>query len=72
MKRVRVESSSIASVGYDEASRSLEVEFLHGAVYRYAEVPRAVYAALLAAESKGSFFNSAIRDAYEFHQVLTR
>ena len=33
MYRESVESSNIASIGYDEASRTLEVEFLNGSVY---------------------------------------
>ena len=41
----------------------LPLEFRNGAIYRYFEVPAALYAALLAADSKGTFFNRQIRPA---------
>ena len=46
MQRIRVESSELASVGYDEASHVLEVEFVAGGTYRYGGVPLEVYDAL--------------------------
>ena len=69
MKRLPVESSSLASVGYDATSRVLEVEFRHGAVYRYRDVPPETSAALLSAESKGRFLNEEIRSLYECLKV---
>lgn len=57
------------SVGYDHTEQMLEVEFQSDAIYQYLEVPPAVYTELLAAESKGQYFNSEIRDAYGFVQV---
>ena len=39
MKRVAVDSSSIASVGYDSKAYVLEIEFRNGGVYRYLDVP---------------------------------
>lgn len=64
MKRAPVESEIIASVGYDAQSRTLEVELVHRAIYQYRDVPGEVHVALLAADSKGRFFNDAIRDSY--------
>ena len=61
MNRDPVSSSDIRSVGYDSDSLMLEVEFLSGAVYQYANVPAAVYHGLLAAPSKGRYFNQFIR-----------
>jgi hypothetical protein len=51
-----VESSSPTSVGYDLASRTLQVECRKGSVYRYHEVPAFVHQALMKAGSKGRFF----------------
>jgi len=62
MRRVPVESSSLHSVGYD--NEVLEVRFHSGGVYRYFEVPAQLFHQLLAAESKGRFFNHHIRDNY--------
>lgn len=66
MQRKHVTSSAISSVGYDERSSVLEVEFQSGAVYDYFDVPPKVYRAFLKAPSKGSFVSRRIRDRYPF------
>jgi hypothetical protein len=69
MKITPVESSTLATVGYDEAGERLQLEFHSRAVYHYFAVPRAVHEALLSATSKGSYFNHVIRGRYRFAQV---
>jgi hypothetical protein len=69
-KRQPVESSSLASVGYEAASQTLEVEFRTGNTYRYFHVPPSVYEALLAAESKGRFFVREVRARFPYARVL--
>jgi hypothetical protein len=69
MRRKPVESSSLASVGYDAATRILEVEFRKGRIYRYHEVGAGIFARLMNAESKGRFMNAHIRNAYRFTRV---
>jgi KTSC domain len=69
MKRAPIHSSSLASIGYDPASRTLEVEFQGGRVYRYFGVPPARYRALLQAESAGRFLNTRIKGVYEYSPV---
>ena len=54
------------SVGYERRSKILEIEFQSGAVYQYLAVPAGVYEELWKAESKGSYFNCEIRDAYAY------
>lgn len=66
MNRNHVDSSAIASVGYDESSSVLEVEFSSGVVYDYFKVPKRVYRDLLKAPSKGSFLSRRVRDRYPF------
>ena len=56
-----VSSSDLKSVGYDEASSTLEVEFLHGGIYEYSNVPESRYSGLMSAPSKGSYFNEYIK-----------
>ena len=63
---VEVKSSSLVAVGYDARHELLEVEFRSGAVYRYDRVLLEVYEELVAAESKGAFFNANIRSHYRF------
>jgi hypothetical protein len=65
MERQSVSSSNIASVGYDDGSETLEVEFLKtGKVYQYYNVPKFMYERLMEAPSLGQFFNLEIRNAY--------
>jgi hypothetical protein len=67
--RVPVESSSVASVGYAVEARTLEVEFRSGVVYRYFDVPTEIYGGFLAAESKGIFFNCAVKGRFGYARV---
>ena len=69
MKITPVESSTLASVGYDDSSELLQLELRSRALYRYFAVPAAVHEALLAATSKGRHFNQAIRGQYRFVRV---
>ena len=52
------------SVGCDGANQVLEVEFQSGAIYQYLDVRPAIHKELMAAASKGRYFNSEIRDSY--------
>jgi hypothetical protein len=72
MQRQPVESTTMRSVGYDQTNQVLEVEFQSGTIYQYLGIPPAIYKDLLAAESKGRYFNSEIRDTYEFVRVDRR
>ena len=54
------------SVGYEAKSKVVEIEFQSGTIYQYLDVPSAIYKELSDAESKGQYFNSEIRDTYEF------
>ncbi|HYE78465.1 MAG TPA: KTSC domain-containing protein [bacterium] len=66
MRRTAVESEAIRSVGYDAGTRTLEVQFASGEVYRYFDVPEAEYRTLLVADSKGQCFQARIRDRYRY------
>ena len=52
----------MCSVGYDDRSRILEIEFQSGEVYQYLDVPVTIHEQLQSAKSKGQYFNSEIRD----------
>lgn len=69
MKRVSVASSSIAEVGYDTASSTLEIQFVNGRTYQYFDVPANVHEELLNAVSVGQFFQKSIRGVYRFARV---
>jgi len=66
---VAVESSTIASVGYDHSQELLQLEFCSRAIYHYFAVPAGVHEALLQAPSKGSYFNRAIRGHFPYRLV---
>lgn len=61
MERIPVFSSNVASVGYDEDSETLEIEFKNGAVYQYSCVPIDEYKAFISADSKGTYFHQHIK-----------
>ena len=60
----RIESTSVAAVGYDEGRHELSVTFVSGDAYVYAMVPPSVYRTLLEADSVGRFVNSTIKPTY--------
>jgi hypothetical protein len=64
-----VESSTLATVAYDEARELLQLGFCNQAVYRYFGVPAAVHQALLGAPSRGRYFNFAIRGRFPFRLI---
>jgi len=63
------DSSSIARFCYDERSRVLIVEFKHGRVYNYYDVPQGVFEQMIIARSKGRFFLENIREEYDYTQA---
>ncbi|MCH7605275.1 KTSC domain-containing protein [Patescibacteria group bacterium] len=69
MKRKSVSSSNISSIGYDETSVTLEIEFSDSGVYQYYGVPPGVHEGIMHASSKGSYFASYIRDSYRYAKI---
>jgi hypothetical protein len=61
MDRVAVRSKLIKTIGYDEKTLTLEVEFTNETVYRYRKVPKSLYAMLMEAESIGSAFTQHVK-----------
>lgn len=69
MERVAVRSTEIAIVGYDPASRLLEVAFRNGNLYHYAEVPQTVYDQMIQAKSVGTYFAEHVKTVYAYKKV---
>ncbi len=69
MRIATVESTTLATVAYDEARELLQLGFCSRAVYLYFGVPAAVHQALLGAPSKGRFFNQTIRGRFRYCRV---
>ncbi len=72
IQRRPVQSTVIASVGYEAKGRILELEFQSGAIYRYIDVTEDIFRRLLAAESKGQFFGANIRNKFRSELVKPR
>lgn len=62
-------SSVISRFVYDPAKRELWIEFVTGRRYVYEDVPDDVAQAFGSAFSKGTYFNSRIRDHFEFREA---
>lgn len=69
MERESVTSSNIDSIGYDESSETLEIEFLNGGVYQYFDVPKSVYYEMMSAASHGRYLAANIKGTYRFSKV---
>jgi hypothetical protein len=69
MKRAKLDSTLVRSAGYDRATRTLELEFVSGAIYQYADVPHDDFQSLLEAPSKGRFFHDRIKRTFPCRRV---
>jgi KTSC domain len=66
-----IESTVLASITYDEPNQLLLVQFRGGAIYCYFGVPLTVHQGLLAAPSKGAYFNRFVRAQFPFARLTT-
>lgn len=64
MQMTSVQSSQIAEVGYDEATRTLRIRFHSGGTWSYAGVPAQTHRTLVTTDSVGSFFHRHVRGRY--------
>jgi hypothetical protein len=69
MRVTAVESTTLATVSYDDGRELLQLEFCSRAVYQYFSVPAAVHQSLLEASSKGCYFNQAIRGHFPYRLI---
>jgi hypothetical protein len=70
MNRVPVVSSDVASVGFDEGSSVLEIEFHSGGIYQYQGVPIQHFLAMTGGvTSVGRYFHREIKNRYGYERV---
>ena len=67
--RVKVNSDTIWSIGYDAFTKILQVEFYDAGVYHYFNVPEPIYTALMYANSVDDYLNTNITWKYHSEQV---
>jgi hypothetical protein len=58
-------------VGYDGATKTLEIEFQSGIVYQYSGVPSKVHAELVRSDPIGKYFSDKIRNRFQAKQVTS-
>ncbi len=61
-----LDSDAISRAEYEPSNRILFVRLISGEWYAYLDVPPLTYRRLLAAGSKGRFFQDVVRDRYSF------
>ncbi len=66
-----IKSSVFASFAYNSREHILFLRFRSGEIYRYFDFPLADYRDFLAAESKGIYFATHIRDKFRFEHYLS-
>ena len=66
---VPVISSNLSSVGYEESTRTLYIEFHHGGVYAYYDVPSTIYNDLMNADSKGHYHAVNIKNVFRYKKL---
>ena len=66
--KLPLSSSLLESLTY-ALDATLELRFHSGAVYRYFLVPPAIVCGLLAAPSKGAFFNQHLRTRFRYQRL---
>ena len=69
VERLSVKSRILRSVGYNESTKILEIEFSSGLVYQYSGVPPKVYADLMHSAEIGKYYSEKVRPRFQTKQV---
>ena len=65
MQMVRVNSSAIVALGYDEQTARMRIQFQQVHSYDFCRVPPNVHAAFMRLYSYGIYYNEHIKDRYQ-------
>ena len=66
MDTTTVTSTTLVAVAYDGHRDLLQLHFRDGTIYHYFGVPAHTHQQLLAADSKGAYFNRRIRGQFPY------
>ncbi len=69
LRHVVVNSTSIATIGFNQTRGVLEIQFVNGRVYRYVDVPKPIQQRFLQAPSRGKFYHEFIRGHYRCSEI---
>ena len=67
---LKSQSTAIKSFDYDVEQQILRVVFSNGSIYKYLDVPEAIYQELKVTASVGQYFNAQIRDQFGFDREV--
>lgn len=67
---IKVKSSAIKTIGYDEKTNTLYVEFKNRHIYMYLNVFNEEQKGFLSADSKGKYFNRKIKKKYLVKKIF--
>jgi hypothetical protein len=69
MDRKKVSSGTIRSIGFDERSRVLEVEFSDGKIVQYSGVSAEIHRRLVNAPSIVSYFRDNVEESFTAKRI---
>lgn len=64
----QVTSSNVKAVAHETQTGTMYVEFTSGAIYQYFDVPERVFEDFLQSSSKGTYFNTLIKNRYRYER----
>lgn len=70
--RLPLGSTTLTAAAYDDSTEQLALDFSDGTRYVYSGVAISLYHDLLAAVSKGTFFNRFIRNRFPYAKLPTK
>ncbi|MGB5990033.1 MAG: KTSC domain-containing protein [Marinifilaceae bacterium] len=69
MEMISVNSRNLSSIGYDDETEILNIQFNNGRTYQYFNVPLYEFNNLLNASSKGQYANQNIYKSYSSSEI---
>jgi hypothetical protein len=70
LERQPVKSRILRSMGYNDSTKILEIEFQNGLVYQFLEVPPKIYADLVRSAEIGKYFTDKVRTKFKSKQIV--
>lgn len=65
-------SSQIKTMGYDDTTRNMYVQFNNNEVYRYLNVDKIIFENIITADSAGKAFNTLAKNVFTYQKVETK
>ena len=67
---LKSQSAAVKSFDYDKDKQTLRIVFSNGSIYKYLDVPEAIYKELKETSSVGQYFNANIREKFGFDREV--